>query len=160
MKVYMKQKVFSWGDKFSIYDASGKEVYYVQGEIFSFGKKLHIYGLDGRELAFIGQQLLTFLPKYTIYRGGCEVAEVIKEFTLFKQKYSVEGFGWQVEGDFWQHEYEITDGYRSVVSVSKEWMTWGDSYEIEVKDGVDEINALATVLVIDSCIEASQRNNN
>ena len=42
MKFYIKQKVFSWGDKFSIYDANGNERYLVQGEVFSFGKKLHL----------------------------------------------------------------------------------------------------------------------
>jgi uncharacterized protein YxjI len=41
--------------------------------------------------------------------------------------------------------------------VSKEWMTWGDSYEISIEDGVDEIDALSVVLVIDACIEAERR---
>ena len=38
MKLYLQQKVFSIGDKFTLYDESGNERYFVQGEIFSFGK--------------------------------------------------------------------------------------------------------------------------
>ncbi len=158
MKLYIKQKVFSWGDKFSIYDETGSECYYVEGEIFSWGKKLHLYDLQGRELAFVKQELFTFLPKYQIFRDDREVARVVKEFTFFKHEYTVEGFGWQVHGDFWDHEYEVVSGRETIAEVSKEWMTWGDTYEIRFGADVDVVNALAVVLVIDACIEA-QRNN-
>ena len=53
MKLYIKQRIFTWGDKFSIYDEAGNEKYYVEGEILTFGKKLHLYDLQGRELAYI-----------------------------------------------------------------------------------------------------------
>lgn len=156
MNLYIKQHIFTWGDRFSIYDEAGVERYYVEGEIFTWGKKLHLYDLRGNELAFIEQEVLTFLPKYHISRNGAHMAEVVKEFTFFKHEYTVNGLGWQVHGDFWDHEYEITDGSRIIAAVSKEWMTWGDAYEICFGSGVDEVAALAVVLVIDSCIEAER----
>ena len=159
MNLYIKQHIFTWGDKFSIFDETGNEKYYVEGEVFTWGKKLHLYDKHGRELSFIEQEVLTFLPKYHISRDGVEIAEVVKEFTFFKHEYSVNGLGWQVHGDFWDHEYEITDNGRTIAAVSKEWMTWGDSYEIRFADGVDEVTALSVVLVIDACIEAERRRN-
>ena len=158
MNLYIKQHIFTWGDQFSIYDETGREKYYVEGEIFTWGKKLHLYDLNGRELAFIEQEVLTFLPKYHVYRNGEELAEVVKEFTFFKHEYTVNGLGWQVHGDFWDHEYEITAGNSVVAAVSKEWMTWGDTYEIRIDTDVDVAAALAVVLVIDACIEAERRN--
>ena len=162
MKLYIKQHIFTWGDKFSIYDEDGNEKYYVEGEVFSFGKKLHLYNVAGLELAYIEQRLLTFLPKYRIYRGDEEYAEVVKEFTFFHPEYTVTipsiNAEWQVHGDFFDHDYEITDGDRVLVSVSKEWFTLGDAYEISFGAGVDEASVLAVVLVIDACIEAQQRN--
>lgn len=158
MNLYMKQKVFSWGDKFSIYDESGNEKYYVEGEVFSWGKKLHLHSTNGRELAFIRQQLLTFLPRYDISMDGESAAEVVKEFTFFKHMYTVNGPDWTVQGDFWDHEYEILDGSRLVASVSKEWLTWGDTYQIQIAQEDCEALALAVVLVIDACIEAESRN--
>ena len=158
MKLYIKQHVFTWGDKFSIYDEAGNEKYRVEGEVFTLGKKLHLYDLQGIELAFIEQEIFTFLPKYHISRNGMQIAEVVKEFTFFKHEYTVNGLGWNVHGDFWDHEYEIADNGRTVASVSKEWMTWGDSYEIRFGAEVDEIAALAVVLVIDACI-AAQNNS-
>ena len=43
---------------------------------------------------------------------------------------------------------------RTVATVSKEWFTWGDTYEISVDDSVEPILALAVVLVIDACLES------
>ena len=154
MKLYMKQKIFTWGDQFTVYDESGNDRYYVEGEIFSWGKKLHVYDRSKREVAFISQKLFSFLPKYTVYRDEHEVAEVVKEFTFFRQEYSVEGLGWQVEGDFWEHEYQVIGGGQTIASVSKQWFTLGDAYEIDILDGIDEAVALAVVLVIDACIDA------
>lgn len=43
MRLYIKQRAFSWTDKFSIKDEYGEDRYYVEGEFLSFGKKLHVY---------------------------------------------------------------------------------------------------------------------
>ncbi len=161
MKLYIQQRIFTWGDKFSIYDENGNEKYYVEGEVFTFGKKLHLYDLQGQELAYIEQQLFSFLPKYVICRDGEEFAEVVKEFTFFHPEYTVNLSGmdaqWSVHGDFFDHDYEVTDGDTVIASVAKEWFTLGDAYEISFGAGVDEIAALSVVLVIDACIDA-QRN--
>ncbi len=162
MNLYIQQKIFTWGDKFAIYDENGNEKYFVEGEVLTFGKKLHLYDPSGNELAYIEQQLLTFLPRYIIYRGEEEMAEVVKEFTFFHPEYTVTGpginDGWSVHGDFFDHDYEITDSDgQTIASVSKEWFTFGDAYEISISREADVIAALSVVLVIDACIDA-QRN--
>ena len=158
MNLYIKQRVFSWNDRFSIYDESGNERFYVEGEMFSFGKKLHLYDLTGIELAYIEQKVWSFLPKYNIYRGGEHVGTVVKNFTFFRNEYVIDELGWRVDGDFWDHDYVISDGSRSIVSVYKEWFTWGDAYALDIDDSADVVTALATVLVIDACIEAENNN--
>ena len=155
MKLYIKQKVFSWGDKFRIYDEYENDKYYVQGEVFSLGKKLHLYNQSGNELAYIHQKLLSFLPKYFISRNGTDVAQVIKEFTFFRQEYTVDGLGWNVKGDFLAHEYTINAPNRPIASISKRWFSWGDTYEIDIFDNADEIMALCVVLIIDAVITSS-----
>ena len=157
MKLYIKQKVFTFGDRFAVTNEYGEEVYFVEGEVFTFGKKLHVYeAASRREVAYIEQKLFSFLPKYYIYKNGEEVAEVVKEFTFFRHEYSVNGPNWLVQGDFFDHEYEMFDGEGVVVRVSKEWFTWGDAYEIDISSPVDEVTALAATLVIDACIEAER----
>ena len=70
MKLYIKQKVFSWGDKFTVYDENENVYFTVEGEVFTLGKKLHIYDSEGREQAFVSQKLLSFLPRFFIFRNG------------------------------------------------------------------------------------------
>ena len=154
MKLYIKEKVFSWGDKFTVKDACGEDRYTVQGEVFSWGKKLHVYDRTGAEVAFIRQRLWSFLPRYDVFCGGNRVAEIRKEFTFFFPRYTVEGLGWEISGSFMAHDYEITQSGRPIVRISKEWMTWGDSYELEVLNPADELIALAVVLTIDCVMES------
>ena len=55
------------------------------------------------------------------------------------------------------HDYEITKNGDLIVSINKEWMTWGDSYELSIVNPEDEIVALAVVLSIDCVMEAGSR---
>lgn len=134
MKLYIKQKVFSWGDKFTVKDVNGEDRYFVEGEIFSWGKKLHVYDMCGNEVAFIQQKLFSFLPRYFVYVGDAQVAEIVKEFTFFFPKYSIEGLGWEISGQFMAHDYEITQNGRPIVTIRKEWMTWGDKQGYNLRE--------------------------
>lgn len=155
MKLYIREKVFSWGDKFTVKDEYGNDKYFVEGEVFSWGKKLHVYNVTGNEVAFIKQEVFSFMPRYNVFCGNQPVAEIKKEFSFLFPRYSIEGLGWEIEGRFMAHEYEITQGGRTIVSISKEWMTWGDSYELDILNPQDEIVALAVVLTIDCVTESS-----
>lgn len=153
MKLYIKQKVFTLKDRFTVWDANGNERYYVEGELFTWGKKLHVYDTANREVALIQQKVFSFLPRYFVYVNGIEIAEIVKEFTFFKPRYTIHGLNWSVEGDFFAHEYTVSENGRPVVQISKEWMTWGDSYELNIADDAKETAALAVVITID-CVMA------
>lgn len=149
MKLYIKQKVFSWGDKFTVKDGTGRDRYYVEGEIFTFGRKLHVYNMQGDEVAFIKQEVWSWMPRYYVFCNGRQVAEIRKSFTFLFPKYTIEGLGWEIDGSFMAHNYEVTKNGCPIVAIRKEWMTWGDSYELDISDPRDEIVALAVVLTID-----------
>jgi len=154
MKLYMKQKVFSWKDKSTIKDKNGNDRYFVEGEIFTLGKKLHITDANGNEVAFVRQKVLSFMPKFFVDVGGEEVAEIVKKFTFLKPKYLVNGLGWEVKGEFMAHDYAVEKDGTPVVVIHKKWMTWGDTFEIDVADGTNEVCALAVVLAIDAVMDA------
>ena len=69
MKLYIKQRVFTWGDRFNVMDEGGDTRYTVEGQVFSLGKKLRIYDRHDREVAYIEQELFTFLPLLPCVRG-------------------------------------------------------------------------------------------
>lgn len=155
MKLFMKQKVFSWRGKFSVKDEYEQDRYSVEGEFFTLGRKLHIYDALGTEVALVHQKAFSFLPRFHVYVGGKLCAEIVKEFTFMRPKYKIEGLDWQISGDFWAHQYEITSSGLPVASISKAWMSWGDSYVIDIARSEDELLALAVVLAID-CVMAQQ----
>lgn len=159
MNLYIQQKVFSWTDKFYVKDENGNDKYYVEGEFFSWGKKLHVYDMQQREVAFIKQEVFSLMPRFYVIVNDVEVAEIVKEFTFFFPKYRIDGLGWQIDGDFFDHDYEITKSGLPIVKISKEWFTWGDCYQLYVSEQADEVIALAVVLAID-CVISAQRNNN
>jgi uncharacterized protein YxjI len=156
MKLCVRQKTFTWGDKFTVFDEYGHPRYYVEGEVFTLGKKLHVYDADGNEVAFIERKLFTWMPRYVITAGGNAIAEVVREFSFASQKYAVDGPGWRVEGDFFAHSYTITENGRLVATIEKEWFTWGDVYSVEYGDGREEVIVLAVVLSIDAAMAESQ----
>ncbi len=155
MKLYLKQHIFTWGDRFTVYDADGNDCYYAEGEIFTWGKRLHLYSVDGDEAAYIQQKVFSFLPRYYISKNGVQIAEVVKEFTFFHSEYAVNGLGWTASGDFFSHEYAVYDGSETVAAVSKQWFTLGDAYEIDISAGTDVDAVLSVVLIIDACLSAS-----
>ena len=155
MQLYMKQKIFSWKDKFSIQDALGEDKYYVEGKAISVGKKLHVYDAAGNELAFVKQKVVSFMPTFTVEIDGQDVAVIKKKFSL-KPKYVIEGPDWEVHGNFTGHDYDITENEKTIVSIHKKWMTWGDSFELDIADGSDEVLAVAVVLAIDAVMDAQQ----
>ena len=158
MKLYIKQQIFSWNDRFSVYDAYENELFTVEGELFSFGKQLAILDRNGNELYRIEQELFRFRPRYHVVRNGEVQATVVKEFSMFSPYYTVEGPGWEVQGDFFDHDYEITDGGRLVASVQKQWFTWGDTYEISVDDRAYDPTAVLAVAIIIDCVLDSRDN--
>ncbi len=155
MKLYIKQKVFSFKDRFFVKDMYGNDRYAVEGELFSWGKKLHVYDMSGNEIAFIQQKVFSFLPRFFVFVGGEQIAEIVKRWTFLTPKYEIEGLSWDIRGDFFAHNYQITKNGFPIVTIRKEWMTWGDTYEIDIEDPADEIVALAVVLTID-CVMAAQ----
>lgn len=155
MRLYLKQKVFSWRDRFFAKDEVGNDRYYAEGELFSWGKKLHIYDVNGNEVAFIRQKVFALLPRYFVEINGQVVCEIVKEFTFLRQSYRIEGMTWHLNGDFMAHEYSMNDGAREIMRMSKQWFTWGDSYEMDIADPRDELLCLCVALAVD-CAMASE----
>lgn len=154
MKLYIKERVFTWGEVFTVKDVHGTDKYTVEGEVFTFGKKLHLYDASGREVAFIKQEVWSLFPRYYVFCGDKQIAEINKELTLLFPKYTIDGLDWEVDGRYMAHEYTITQSGRTIATISKEWMTWGDSYELDIVDPSHEIIALAIVLTIDCVMES------
>eukprot|EP01132_Coremiostelium_polycephalum_P002470 gene2470-3056_t len=132
-KHYPFTKFWTWGAKMKMYDNNLKDpklLYYIE------------------EIKKIGYR------KYKIEQDGVRVA-LIKEKQLFKPKLEItsEKFGdYTVEGKVLGHSFQILNDGLPIGSVSKKWLAWGDTYELDILDSFDYTFFTALVLAIDNCI--------
>lgn len=158
MILYMKQKPWSLRARFTIRDSRDQDLLQIEGE-FSIGTRLHVMDMSGTELAFIRQKLLAFMPRYEIEIPGQPAALIAQRFTLFNKLFEIEEWGWKASGDFWAHEFTVSQGDRTLMTVSKAWFTWGDSYQLDIADPQDAIRLVCVLLAIDMAIASNQRNS-
>lgn len=159
MKLCIRQKVFSFRDKFYVTDENGNQVYYIESEIFTFFKKFHIFNMSGEEVGYIEQQFNLFLPRLDIYLYGEFAASLQKHFTLFCQEYTAEGPDWSISGNFFNHEYRITRSGNDIAYISKEWFTFGDCYTVESLLPKDMLLSLAIMVSIDFVLDSGRNNS-
>lgn len=158
MQLLIKQRIFSWGDSYDVYDENGEAQYFVKGKVFSLGHQIHVFDKKtGQEVGAIKQRLLTWLPKFDIMINGNIVGTISREFTFLKPKYHVDFRGWEVDGDFLGWDYSARCGDYEVLSVSKELFNWSDTYVMNYCNPADEIPGLMLVLAIDA-VNCSKKN--
>ena len=156
MRLLFKQRFFSWFDSYDIFDEDGNTVYVVKGEL-SWGHRLQIYDAYGTPVGTVQEKVLTWMPKFELYIGEHMVGVLEKEFTFFRPKFHLDCNVWTVEGDFWEWDYTVTDGRRTVMSLSKELWNWTDTYSMDIPRTEDALLCLMIVLAIDAA-KCSQGN--
>ena len=150
MKLLIKQRIFSWGDTYDIYDEVGNVKYVVKAEVFAFGHQLHVYDAHNYEVGKISQKLLTLLPQFDIEVRGEKRGTISKEFTFFHPKYDIDYNGWHAEGDFWGWNYDVYGGSVPIAHITKDIFQWGDTYVIDIINPADELHAMMLVIAIDA----------
>ncbi|WP_425448245.1 LURP-one-related/scramblase family protein [Dethiothermospora halolimnae] len=154
MRYKVKQKVFSFGDDFTIKDSNDYDQFIVKGKVFSLGDKLKVTDMEGNEVANIEQQLMSFLPKYHIYVNDQIRATVKKELSFFKPKFSIESStgNYSIEGNVISHDFNILKNGKPVAVVNKEWFAFSDTYGVDIADDEDQGFILSLVIVIDQTL--------
>lgn len=155
-QLYIKQKFFSLTDKFTIKDEHENDVYYVKGSFLKIPKTFSIYNMEGQQVALITKKVFGVLPKFTVEVGGQHVITIIKEFTFFKSRYTIDSAGIEVRGNWWDMDFQVFQHGEKIGQVSKEWFTWGDSYKAQILKEEVETIIIALVIAID-CVKEDQR---
>jgi uncharacterized protein YxjI len=151
----IREKIWTFTDRFAIEDAGGNPCYSVRGKFFSWGHNLSFEDTAGRQLAEIQQTLFSFLPRYQILIEGRGVAEFVKQFSWFQQKFLLDIPGpndYEIEGSFWQRDFVFRRGGRAVAIISKPLSMWSDRYTVEIDSGENDILILCACVVIDQML--------
>lgn len=154
MKLYIKQKVFSIGESFEVRNEFNEIVYYVRGSFFRIPKKFEIYDTNQNEVATVESQLFRLMSHYSI-KTPTDSLTLKEHFTFFKRKFELTGTSWLLQGDFMSHNYQVIQGQRPIMLLSKHWFTWGDSYELDIEDDKDALLCLCIVIAVDAVLAKS-----
>lgn len=154
-QLYMKQKIVSLSGKYTVMDAEQQPAYYVEGSFLKIPKTFTILDPSKNEVALITKKVFSFLPKFFVEVNGREVLTIKKEFSFFKARYTIDAAAIEVRGNWWDMTFEVLQQGTVVGSVQKKWLSWGDSYEVQVADEEMEAIIIAIVVAID-CVKADQ----
>ncbi|KAN0026504.1 hypothetical protein ACTFIV_007491 [Dictyostelium citrinum] len=161
-KLYIKQKVFSIGEKYNVYDEFKNKKFYCEGSIFSWGSKIKMFNKDTNELMFVIRQKVKFslYKKYKIFDGHNNLLAIVKQKSLFRPKLEIvlnENEQYTCKGDLFSYNFQILDNGLLIGSVSKKILSWGDTYMLDISDNFEPSFFVAIVITIDDCVH---RENN
>jgi uncharacterized protein YxjI len=155
-QLYIKQKVFSLSEKFTVKDRSEEDVYYVEGSFMKVQKTFSIMNTAREEVALVTKKMFSFLPKFFVEIDGQEVLSIKKELSFFKSRYTINAASIEVHGNWWDMDFQVLQHGEVIGEVSKEWFTWGDSYKVQIFNEQIEVIMIALVVAIDYVKAAEQ----
>ncbi len=153
MRYQIREKLLALGDDFTIKDAQGREVYFVDGKVFRLRDELEIKDMQGRPCAVIRRKMIALRPSYEIWQNGERLAVVSRSLVkIFRDKFQVDVPGpddFEVQGDFLSREYTFRRQGEVVAQVSRRWFSITDTYGVDIREGEDEVLILASAIIID-----------
>lgn len=151
MQLCIKQRAISWTDTFDVYEKGGKVKYFVTADFFSLFHRLRVYDKKtNQEVGSVHEKSSTWLPAFHVVINEERVGTVSRKFKLFSHAYQVDFMDWRVEGDFLGWDFRVFRGEKQIMTISKEWTSWGDTYIMKYDDPKVEIPGLLLVLAIDA----------
>lgn len=154
-KLYIKQKIFSIGEKFTVYDEHERPQYHVQGSFMQIPKTFKILNQREEEIATITKKIFSWLPKFYVDIRNNPQIIIDKELTFFKAKYHISAEGIEVQGNWWDMDFQVIRHGRAIADINKRWFTFGDTYEVNVLDEKYEEIIISLVIAID-CVKEDQ----
>lgn len=158
-KLYIKQKVFSIGEKFTVTDEQQNPRYYVEGSFMKIPKTFRVEDEQGREISKITKKTISLLPKFFVEIDGQDMIEISKHLTFLKAHYSIDADGVSVDGNWWDMDFIVERNGRKIADINKRWVSWGDTYEVTILDEAYEHLVISLVIAIDRVKEDESSNN-
>lgn len=162
MQYFIKQKVFTLKDKFNITDEQQNTLFQVEGKMFSITNKLTLTNPTGDIIYKAQKKLFKIFAEYKVFDPAGEPIATVKRRFALRPKFTVtvEGKEIEVQGNFIGHSFTISDDGRPIVSITKKFFSFGDSYVIDVKDEYNKELYLFITVIIDQIIEEAEAKRN
>ena len=150
----IRQKMFSIGEDFWIENQDGERVYKVDGKALRLRETLFFEDINGNRLCQIQERWLPIRETMAIDGPDGEQLAVVQKALIapLRDRWRVNvknGPDLDVQGNIFDHEYAIKQGWNTIAQVSKKWFTFTDTYGVEIDSGQNDILILAVAVAID-----------
>lgn len=151
MEFFMKEKLVSLHDIYHIYDLDGNECYQTKSKAVSITNQTSLLDMEGNELAHIHRKVISMHETHFIEIDGKEVTEVrTKLFHPIHQEIDCPEIGWQIRGNFWDHDFSIVDSGGNVrATIHRKWISLGEGYQITIAAQEDVVLVLALIVTLE-----------
>lgn len=159
IKLFIKQKVFKITDHYPVLDENQNTVYQVDQDFKFIGNTVRVSDANGTELFIVDKEVFTFLPRYVVrFNDGREIF-IRSRFEFLKKKIDIEQSGNELylEGDWLDFQFSIFRNSEKIGQITREFLTWGDTYQLEIYDDIYKELVVALTIAVD-CIKDSQKN--
>eukprot|EP01132_Coremiostelium_polycephalum_P002471 gene2471-3057_t len=117
---------------------------------------------DPKLLYYIEEQCRLGYHHYKVFEGRDTEVAFIKQKSLFKPKLEItsEKYGdYTLKGKLGAHNFQILNDGLPIGSVTKKWLSWGDTYELDILDSFDYTFFTALVIAIDDCLHKNEHHH-
>jgi len=157
----MRQKLVAFGDDFYIENEHGQRVFRVDGKALRVRDTLNFRSMDGQLLCQIQERALRVRDVMAIEApGGGTIAEVKKALIApLRDRFEVkikDAPDMEVQGNVFEHEYDIKVGGHKVAEISKKWFRIRDTYGVEIEPAQNDILILAVTVAVDIMAHSDQ----
>lgn len=154
----MRQKILALGHDFWVKDEQDQEVFFVDNRLLALRKTYYILDDDKHELLKVQHKLMHIHRTMDIEQHGHVIASVQKNLiSPLLDRWTIkvpDGQDLNAQGDLFDHEYSINGPGGKLAHISKKWFTIGQSYGIEVEDGVPVPLIIAIAIAIDDMMDS------
>ena len=93
--------------------------------------------------------MFQFLPKFDVALSDGSGFRIAKAFTLFKPRYHIEDLGLDIQGNFWDMNFDLIKNDVVVAQISQEWFKLTSTYNIDIYDDRYADIVISLVIAID-----------
>ena len=129
---FIQEKHLSRATRTVVKDESVKSIFLMVGRWGTKGDALSLYAINGNLVAHIKQTSLTFGTRFELYKDFKKVGTMKKIFNWPGDFYYIRRLHWTVQGDIYNHQYQIHHFNQQIMKMDKATLFTGDYYVLDI----------------------------
>ena len=160
--IYLKQKVLSIREKFTFYDRNQKIIYKARGNLIALPKRYQLFDKKNTPKVEIVRAIFSFMPQFELYDVSTnhKICTIRKKFRIGRPilDMATPHGNYIIDGNIFAHDFRVYNHQnKQVINVQKQWISWGDAYEITVDTMQMPLHVAASIVIAIDCTYHNQR---